>query len=214
MTSLILNLSQIKNNKQFIHYITNLLYNTNFISAMNPIFSPTKMIDSLILMQLVKEGPLHGYALTSCMEEKFGWKPSQTAVYNSLKAMENKKFVKAEERIESGRVQKIYTITKQGQQFFNETQQLMNERMKRNFTHIFSIAQMISEIENLEESETFQLKIHTILENMEKISHLLLPLVREAPNETQTIIEKTYTSLKKIATKYNIQFKEEENVNE
>jgi hypothetical protein len=49
---------------------------------------------------------------------------------------------------------------------------------------------------------------------MEKISHLLLPLVREAPNETQSIIEKTYTSLKNIATKYNVQFKEKENKNE
>jgi DNA-binding PadR family transcriptional regulator len=165
-------------------------------------------------MHLVKEGPLHGYAITSCMEEKFGWKPSQTAVYNSLKSMENQNLVTVEERIEKGRVQKIYSITKQGQQFFNETQQIRKERMREYFTHIFSIAQMVSEIENLKESEAFQLKIHSILDNMEKISHLLLPLVREAPNETHSIIEKTYTSLKNIALKYNVQIKEKENKNE
>ena len=36
---------------------------------MKPIFSPTKMLDSLILMQIVFEGPQHGYALAASIEE-------------------------------------------------------------------------------------------------------------------------------------------------
>ncbi|NPE07945.1 MAG: PadR family transcriptional regulator [Asgard group archaeon] len=82
---------------RIIMYITNLLYNRNVISAMFPIFSPTKILDSLILMQILREGPLHGYALSNCIEEKFGWKPSQTAIYNSLKSMENENLVTSEE---------------------------------------------------------------------------------------------------------------------
>ncbi|NHJ46842.1 MAG: hypothetical protein FK733_03550 [Asgard group archaeon] len=181
---------------------------------MNPIFSPTKMIDSLILMQLVKEGPLHGYALTACMEDKFDWKPSQTAVYNSLKDMENRNLVTAEERIEKGRVQKIYSITKQGQEFINEAHKTMKEQMRRNFSQIVSISQMVSDIENSEESEALQLKIDSIMNNVAKISFMLLPLIKEAPNETESIIKNTYASLKKIATKYNVQLNEEENLNE
>jgi DNA-binding PadR family transcriptional regulator len=172
------------------------------------------MLDSLILLQLVKEGPLHGYGLTSCMEEKFGWKPSQTAVYNSLKDMENRDLVTVEERIEKGRVQKIYTITEQGQEFANKAHKTMRDRMRNNFSQIIAISQMVSEVENAEESESLQIKLNSILENLGKISFMLLPLVREAPNETESIIEKTYISLKKIASKYNIQLNEEENINE
>lgn len=181
---------------------------------MFPIFSPTKILDSLILMQIVSEGPLHGYALTSTIEEKFGWKPSQTAVYNSLKSMENEKMVVAEERIEKGRAQKIYSITDQGQQFFDETQHMIKEHMMENFSQFFSFVQMVGEIENLEESKTIQQSIQSIFENMKKISHLTMLLVKDAPKEIQAIIKDTYTSLKNIAEKFNVQFKEEEKMNE
>jgi DNA-binding PadR family transcriptional regulator len=178
---------------------------------MFPIFSPTKILDSLILMQIVKEGPLHGYALASLIEEKFCWKPSQTAVYNSLKSMESENMVTAEERIEKGRAQKIYSITEQGRQVFEETQRKMKEHMMKNFSQFFSFVQMIGDIENLEESEAFQKRVQSTLENMKEISRITLLLLREAPAETQTIVEETLTSLKKTALKFNIQLQEEEN---
>lgn len=181
---------------------------------MFPIFSPTKMLDSLILMQIVREGPLHGYALTSLIDEKFGWKPSQTAVYNSLKSMENENLVTVKEKIEKGRTQKIYSITEQGQQFFEETQQCMKKHMMKNLFQFFSFVQMVGEIDNLEESEAFQQCIKSIMENMQSISRMLLLLIREAPKETQAVIENTLTSLRKIATKFDIQFLEEENMSE
>lgn len=191
-------------------YITNLLYNRNVISAMFPIFSPTKILDSLILMQILREGPLHGYALSNCIEEKFGWKPSQTAIYNSLKSMENENLVTSEERIEKGRVQKIYSITKQGRKSFEETHRMMRKQMMKNFSQFFSYVQMLGDIENREESEAFQKRVQTILENMKDISRLTLFLLREAPKETEKIVENMLTSLKKIASKYDIQLELEE----
>lgn len=177
---------------------------------MFPIFSPTKILDSLILMQIVREGPLHGYALSNCIEEKFGWKPSQTAIYNSLKSMENENLVTSEERIEKGRVQKIYSITKQGRKSFEETHRIMRKQMMKNFSQFFSYVQMLGDIENREESEAFQKRVQTILENMKNISRLTLFLLREAPKETEKIIENTLTSLKEIASKYDIQLELEE----
>jgi len=179
---------------------------------MFPIFSPTKILDSLILMQIVRDGPLHGYALASLIEEKFGWKPSQTAVYNSLKSMESENKVTSEERIEKGRAQKIYSITEQGRQVFEATQRRMKEHMMKNFSQFFSFVQMVGDIENLEESEAFQKRVQSILENMREISRITLLLLKEAPEETQTIIEDTLASLNKIAAKFDIQSQEEENI--
>ncbi len=177
---------------------------------MNPIFSPSKVLDSLILMGIVKEGPLHGYALASLIEEKFGWKPSQTAVYNSLKSMENEKMVTSEERIEKGRVQKIYSITDKGRLVFDETHQRMRERMNKNFSQFFSFMQMVEDTEYSEVSDACQQRVQSILDDIKSIFKITLVLLHEAPQETQEIIEKTLASLRKIAKKNDIKLSEEE----
>ena len=179
---------------------------------MIPFFTPTKILNSLILMQIVKEGPLHGYALTAAIEEKFGWKPSQTAVYNSLKSMENENMVSVEEKIEKGRVQKIYSITEHGQKYFEESRQKMKEQIMNNLSQLFSLAQMVNDIENLEESEVLQQSIQSIIKNIRAIFSLLLILIRTAPKETQVVIENTLKTLEKIAKNFDIQFLEEENM--
>ncbi|MHA1243197.1 MAG: PadR family transcriptional regulator [Candidatus Heimdallarchaeota archaeon] len=177
---------------------------------MNFIFPPTKLLDSLILMQIVSEGPLHGYALTALIEEKMGWKPSQTAVYNSLKSMEQENLVTSEEKIEKGRVQKIYSITTKGQQMFNETHKKMRDNMAKNFSQFVSFAQMVSEIDDPEKSEAIHNSIQTIRESMCGIPQLITPLLREAPQEVQKVMEDLIASLKIIAKKHNIKIEEEE----
>lgn len=173
---------------------------------MKPFFSPTKILDSLILMQIVKEGPLHGYALASSIEEKFGWKPSQTAIYNALKSMESENVVTVKERIESGRVQRIYSITEKGRITFEDSHKQIKEHMMKNLSQCFSFVEMVGDIENLEESEAFQQKIQAIFEDLRSISRMTFLLLREAPKETQEVISNALSSMKKIATKYNIQF--------
>ena len=181
---------------------------------MKPIFSPTKMLDSLILMQIAIEGPMHGYALAALIEEDFGWKPSQTAVYNSLKSMESEELVKSEEKIESGRAQRVYSITKKGREIFKENRKRMRDHMMKNMTQFYSFMQKVGEVVTLEESELLQKRIHTIMGNLRKISHLTLMLQREAPKETQEIIEKTLLSLEKIAKKFDIECPDVEKTHE
>ena len=176
---------------------------------MKPIFSPTKMLDSIILMHIVKEGPLHGYALVASIEEHFGWKPSQTAIYNSLKSMESEEKIEVEEKIESGRVQKIYSITKKGRESVKEIRKHMKEHMMNNMLQFFSFIQQVGEFESLEESELFQKRVHVTLENLRSIPPITMMLFRTAPKETQEVIENTVESLKKLAKKHEIDFSEE-----
>ncbi|MHA1223805.1 MAG: PadR family transcriptional regulator [Candidatus Heimdallarchaeaceae archaeon] len=177
---------------------------------MKSVVSLTKMLDSLILMQIEIKGPLHGYALVSSIEEKFGWKPSQTAVYNSLKSMENENIVKVEEKIESGRVQKIYSITEKGRMILQETKKRIKEHMSRNMAQFFSFVQMVEDIENVEESKAFQKKVQGIFEDLRSVSKITMVLLKEAPNETQEIISNCLSSLKKIAKKHEIELDEED----
>ncbi len=177
--------------------------------VVNPILPPTKILDSLILMEIVRKGPSHGYALANEIEEQFGWTPSQTAIYNSLKSMESSGWVSSEERIESGRVQKIYSITKEGEEHFEETHQIMKKQMMKNFRRFFSFMQMVGDIESSEESKAFQNRIHNALEKMKNISYLTLALLKEAPKETETAIEEYLTTLIKIAEKNSIELPDE-----
>jgi DNA-binding PadR family transcriptional regulator len=175
---------------------------------MNPMFSHIKILDSLILMQLIKEGPLHGYVITTLLEENFGWSPSQTAIYNSLKSMENQEFVSVQERIEKGRAQKIYTITKKGRQFFEAQSQKLKDRLMKNFKRFFSIAQMVGDIEYEEDSEIFRNQIQPCLQKMEEILLILIALLRVAPEEAHNLIQNTHTSVEKIAKKHGIEIQE------
>ena len=176
---------------------------------MKPIFSPTKMLDHLILMHLTKEGPLHGYALAAAFEEHFGWKPSQTAIYNSLKSMESEGKIEVEEKIESGRVQKIYSITKNGRETAHEIRMQMREHMMKDMSQFFSFLQKIGEFETLEETERFQKRVHDTFESLRSIPQMTMMLFRAAPKETQEVIRNTVESLKKLAKKHDIHFPEE-----
>ena len=177
---------------------------------MSPVSPPTKILDSLILMQLEIEGPLHGYGLATTFEEKFSWKPSQTAIYNSLKAMEQENLVEYEEKIESGRVQKIYAITKKGKDCINETHKLMKENMIKNFVRMSSVMQMLVDSGQTKEAESIQKAVHEVFKSFREISLLTIKLIQKEPETTQRIIAQTLDSLKKIASDYNIEFKEDE----
>ena len=114
------------------------------------------------------------------------------------------RLVSIEERIEKGRAQKVYSITKRGRQSFEETQKEMKKQMMKNFTQLLSFAQMVVDIENIEESEILQKRICAFTETMRSIQLMIMLLAKEAPKETETIIEDTLTSLKNLAKEFDI----------
>lgn len=174
------------------------------------IFSPTKLLDQLILMQIVTKGPLHGYALTAAIEEKFNWKPSQTAVYNSLKSLEGEGYVISSEKIESGRLQKIYSLTDKGKEHIAKTHQKIRAQMMNNFKQFFSIAQLVNEVENKEESDVLQQNIHDITNDFMRMGQLSVLLVQKAPKELQKFINDVRSSLEELAEKYDVKLSKDE----
>ncbi|RLI73122.1 hypothetical protein DRO91_03590, partial [Candidatus Heimdallarchaeota archaeon] len=107
---------------------------------------------------------------------------------------------------ESGRVQKIYSITEEGRHVFNEHQEAIRNRILKNFSQFLSFIQMAGEVGNLEESRALQLQIQAILRDMARISRLTFLLLHKKPEKTGMIIQKTLESLEKLAKENNVQF--------
>ncbi|MHA1865494.1 MAG: PadR family transcriptional regulator [Candidatus Heimdallarchaeaceae archaeon] len=171
---------------------------------MSFIFSPNDMIDSFILMNLTLKGPLHGYAIASIFEEKFDWKPSLTTIYNILKKMELAGIVTATEKIESGRVQKLYSITDKGKDFFEDHKKKMKKRMRETFSQFFILFQDVEKLERLEEAQISTDKIKDTLNLLRKNSMLVMVLMRKSPEKVQKIQENCLTSLMELAQKENV----------
>ncbi|UJG43145.1 MAG: PadR family transcriptional regulator [Candidatus Heimdallarchaeum endolithica] len=171
---------------------------------MSFIFSPNDMIDSFILMNLTLKGPLHGYAIASIFEEKFDWKPSLTTIYNILKKMELAGIVSATEKIESGRVQKLYSITDKGKDFFEEHKKKMKKRMRETFSQFFTLFQDVEKLERPEEAQISTDKIKDTLNLLRKNSMLVMVLMRKSPEKVQKILKNSLTSLMELAQKENV----------
>ena len=191
--------------------ITNVIYHTSFICPMRNLFSPTQIIQSIILSRIVKLGPLHGYALASAIEEKFSWKPSQTTIYNTLKSLESQNAVTVEERVESGRAQKIYSITKEGRTLLSRMKKNLVSSMGNRLSQFLTIMQDFTDMDNFEKSKESQKCQEFFEEEMDLIPLLIFKLLYVAPEETQKILAYTYTSLKNLANKYNVTIEPPEN---
>lgn len=76
-----------------------------------------------LLLEMLKEGPRHGYEIISALESRFrGYRPSPGSVYPTLQMLEEDGFVTSEE-IDG---KKVYTITEAGLK-------LLEERGERRF---------------------------------------------------------------------------------
>jgi len=70
-----------------------------------------------LLLEMLKEGPRHGYELISALESRFrGYRPSPGSVYPTLQMLEEGGFVTSQE-VEG---KKVYTITDAGLALLNE----------------------------------------------------------------------------------------------
>ncbi|WP_440059381.1 PadR family transcriptional regulator [Thermogladius sp. 4427co] len=74
----------------------------------------------VIVLKTLSETPLHGYAIMSKIEEKYGFKPSPGALYPLLKKMVREGLVSVEEKRVGDRIVKVYSLTDKGRAFLNE----------------------------------------------------------------------------------------------
>ena len=171
---------------------------------MSQIYSPKKMLITFLLVQLAKKGPLHGYALANMLEKEFNWKPSMTSIYSVLKQMEAEGTVKLEERIEKNRIQKIYSITNDGRKLLENIQRHFRERMRKNFSHFFSVLEEVGYFNSKKEESCKELQ--DIFELLRKIVLIAIALTNKTNvdlSALRKVLSQTFSSLAEITQQYD-----------
>ncbi|MHA1611758.1 MAG: PadR family transcriptional regulator [Promethearchaeota archaeon] len=171
---------------------------------MRDLFKPTRIIHSIILSRIILHGPLHGYALANAIEDHLGWKPSQTAIYNTLKTLEKEKAVSAEDKIEKGRVRKIYAITETGKTAFLDARENMKCQMGEKFAQLLTLMQNFTDFDNNQNIKAWKETHGSVNKDMDLISTYFVRLLKVAPEEVHQILTNTTSALKDLADKHNI----------
>ena len=85
----------------------------------------TKGLLDLIILQLLDDHPMHGYEIITTIYKNFGVCLSSSAVYPILNRMEKESCVKSEWNRDSKKLRKIYSLTNNGQNTLNFTEEFM-----------------------------------------------------------------------------------------
>ena len=86
----------------------------------------TKGLLDLIILQLVNAQPMHGYEIITKIRKNFGVYFGPSTIYPLLNTLEKKGFVKSEWNMNSERPRKIYSLTSNGQNMLNFTEESLN----------------------------------------------------------------------------------------
>ncbi len=75
-----------------------------------------------ILLGFLMDGPKTGYQVRALMEKStsFFFNTSYGSIYPAFQKLESGGFVRVEERVESGKLKKIYSLTPAGEELFRE----------------------------------------------------------------------------------------------
>jgi PadR family transcriptional regulator, regulatory protein PadR len=86
----------------------------------------TKGLLDLIILQLVNTQPMHGYEIITKIRKNFGVYFGPSTVYPLLNTLEKKDFVKSEWNMNTERPRKVYSLTNNGQNMLNFTEESLN----------------------------------------------------------------------------------------
>jgi DNA-binding PadR family transcriptional regulator len=98
---------------------------------------------NMIILEIIKERPRHGYDVIKAIEERFHgfYSPSAGSVYPILQALEDRDFVTSSEKIGK----KIYSITKDGEQELKANKDKFSD-MREHLRHRFGDMGRYSEL--------------------------------------------------------------------
>jgi PadR family transcriptional regulator PadR len=80
----------------------------------------------LIILQFLSTHPMHGYQIITKIRKSFGVYFGPSTVYPLLNTLEKKGFVKSEWNMDFERPRKIYSLTNDGQNMLNFTEESLN----------------------------------------------------------------------------------------
>ena len=86
----------------------------------------TKGLLDLIILQLLSNQPMHGYQIITKIRKNFNVYFGPSTVYPLLNTLEKKGYVKSEWNMNSDRPRKIYSLTNNGQNMLNFTEESLN----------------------------------------------------------------------------------------
>ncbi len=86
----------------------------------------TKGLLDLIILQFISTQPMHGYQIITKIRKNFGVYFGPSTVYPLLSTLEKKGFVKSAWNMNSERPRKIYSLTSNGQNMLNFTEESLN----------------------------------------------------------------------------------------
>jgi PadR family transcriptional regulator len=86
----------------------------------------TKGLLDLIILQFLSGQPMHGYQIITKTRKNFGVYFGPSTVYPLLNTLEKKGFVKSVWNMNTERPRKIYTLTSNGQNMLNFTEESLN----------------------------------------------------------------------------------------
>jgi PadR family transcriptional regulator, regulatory protein PadR len=86
----------------------------------------TKGLLDMIMLQLLRNEPMHGYQIITSIRKNFGVYLGPSTVYPMLSTLEKKKQVKSEWDMTHERPRKIYTLTPEGQNLLAFTEGSLN----------------------------------------------------------------------------------------
>jgi DNA-binding PadR family transcriptional regulator len=80
------------------------------------------------LLRMVQAQPLWGYMIKKKVEKNFQIKLRHGALYPMLNSLEQKGFLTSQKQTRGGRVRKVYTITKDGEEYLQSYYGMLKEQ--------------------------------------------------------------------------------------
>ena len=79
---------------------------------------------------MIQAQPLWGYMIKKKVETNFQIKLRHCALYPMLNSLEQRSFLTSQKQTQGGRVRKVYTITKNGEEYLQSYYDILKEQLE------------------------------------------------------------------------------------
>ncbi len=91
----------------------------------------TRNLLDIQILRLIQSQPMWGYMIKKQASGKFNVKLRHGALYPLLNTMESKGFLTSEKQKQGGRIRKVYTITKKGEEYLDVYNSILKEQIQK-----------------------------------------------------------------------------------
>ena len=85
----------------------------------------------LVILQFLNVNPMHGYKIITSIRKNFGVYFGPSTIYPLLGILEEKGYIKSEWNLNSDRPRKVYSLTPEGGNLLNGTEESLNHICRR-----------------------------------------------------------------------------------